>query len=67
MTSWNLDQRVRAKGFWEIALSYTNYDFEYKLAMVSGSKSLNMRWNLTVMGMIESQFGLDKSFRNQYS
>ncbi|CAO0800987.1 unnamed protein product [Mucor circinelloides] len=33
MTSWNLDQRVRAKGFWEIALSYTNYDFEYKLAM----------------------------------
>ncbi|GAN00872.1 tetratricopeptide repeat protein 39A isoform X2 [Mucor ambiguus] len=33
MTSWNLDQRVRGKGFWEIALSYTNYDFEYRLAM----------------------------------
>lgn len=34
MTSWHLDQRVRGKGFWEIALSYTNYDFEYRLAMV---------------------------------
>lgn len=35
MTSWNINQRVRGVGFWEIALSYTNYDFEYRLAMVN--------------------------------
>jgi hypothetical protein len=35
MTSWNINQRVRGTGFWKIALSYTDYDFEYRLAMVS--------------------------------
>jgi hypothetical protein len=34
MTCWNLDQKSRGKAFWETALGYTNYDFEYRLAMV---------------------------------
>lgn len=34
MTSWNLDQKSRARMFWEKVLSYTNFDFEYRLAMV---------------------------------
>ncbi|CEP11216.1 hypothetical protein [Parasitella parasitica] len=33
ITSWNINQKARAQGFWEKALSYTNFDFEYKLAM----------------------------------
>lgn len=34
MTSWSLDQKSRGREFWEIALGYGNYDFEYRLAMV---------------------------------
>jgi hypothetical protein len=34
MTSWSLDQKSRGRAFWETALRYTNYDFEYRLAMV---------------------------------
>ncbi|KAI8876268.1 hypothetical protein K501DRAFT_165843, partial [Backusella circina FSU 941] len=33
ITSWSLDEKSRARLFWEIALGYTNYDFEYRLAM----------------------------------
>lgn len=35
MTCWNLDQKSRGRAFCEIALGFTNYDFEYRLAMVS--------------------------------
>lgn len=35
MTCWSLDQKSRAREFWGIALGYTNYDFEYRLAMAS--------------------------------
>ncbi|KAI8641361.1 hypothetical protein BD408DRAFT_483552 [Parasitella parasitica] len=33
MTSWSIGQKARGRNFWEKALSYTNYDFEYKLAL----------------------------------
>ncbi|KAI9482919.1 MAG: hypothetical protein EXX96DRAFT_518850 [Benjaminiella poitrasii] len=33
MTSWNLNQKARGRLFWETALGYTSYDFEYRLAM----------------------------------
>ncbi|GAA5812562.1 hypothetical protein MFLAVUS_006019 [Mucor flavus] len=33
MTSWSLNQKSRGREFWEIALGYGNYDFEYRLAM----------------------------------
>lgn len=33
MTCWSLDQKSRAREFWGVALEYTNYDFEYRLAM----------------------------------
>ncbi|KAI7890009.1 uncharacterized protein EV154DRAFT_445205 [Mucor mucedo] len=33
MTCWSLNQKSRGREFWEIALGYSNYDFEYRLAM----------------------------------
>ncbi|KAI8886218.1 hypothetical protein K501DRAFT_292927 [Backusella circina FSU 941] len=33
MTSWHLGQKARSRVFWEKALSYSKYDFEYRLAL----------------------------------
>lgn len=38
MTCWSLNQKSRGREFWEIALGYSNYDFEYRLAMVKEAK-----------------------------
>ncbi|KAI8376318.1 uncharacterized protein BYT42DRAFT_498959 [Radiomyces spectabilis] len=33
VTSWGLGNKVRARYFWETALGFTKYDFEYRLAV----------------------------------
>ncbi|KAF7721417.1 hypothetical protein EC973_004703 [Apophysomyces ossiformis] len=34
VTSWGLENKARSRMFWETALKYTKYDFEYRLAVV---------------------------------
>jgi hypothetical protein len=35
VTTWGLDEKTKSISFWERALSYTKYDFEYRLTLVS--------------------------------
>jgi hypothetical protein len=35
ITLWALEEFKRARALWEHALSYSSYDFEYRLAIVS--------------------------------
>jgi hypothetical protein len=35
VTSWGLDNKERSRSFWETALTFSKYDFEYRLALVS--------------------------------
>lgn len=34
VVSWGLDNKTRCNSFWEAALKYSKYDFEYRLATV---------------------------------
>jgi hypothetical protein len=34
VVSWGLDNKKRCNTFWEAALKYSKYDFEYRLATV---------------------------------
>ncbi|KAI8380334.1 hypothetical protein BD560DRAFT_324222 [Blakeslea trispora] len=33
VTSWGMDNKTRSRVFWETALKYNKYDFEYRMAM----------------------------------
>jgi hypothetical protein len=35
VTTWGLEEKSKSIAFWDRALSYTKYDFEYRLTLVS--------------------------------
>lgn len=62
MTCWSLNQKSRGREFWEIALAYSNYDFEYRLAMVSKFAYMS-ECHFLILIILESEFGYCKSRR----
>jgi hypothetical protein len=37
VTTWGLDEKSKSLAFWDRAISYGKYDFEYRLTLVSAA------------------------------